>query len=179
MNWVARRTKALSDNYAWRMPRKAPGRRELHHRGRRPPARCSRSTGERGAESPHERACSAYDHYVESWSHVGPLLKDYSGAWITCTACGATAETMPALADLSCDENKRVERTGEMRQLTQGGLMSVGPDFSEYDQAMEDPSYRERMERTTPFSAEEEAEMYALLDSLADAEASADDASPE
>ena len=86
---------------------------------------------------------------------------------------------MPALADLSCDENKRVERTGRMHQLTQGGLMSVGPDFSDYDKAMEDPAYRERMERTAPFSAEEEAEMYALLDSLADAEASADDASPE
>ena len=52
------------------------------------------------------------------------------------------------------------------------GPMSTGPDFSAYDKAMEDPEYRARMERTAPFTEEEEQEMYSLLDTLADAQVS-------
>ena len=46
--------------------------------------------------------------------------------------------------------------------------MSTGPNFSLYDKAMEDPEYRARMERTAPFTEEEEQELYALLDSALD-----------
>lgn len=56
--------------------------------------------------------------------------------------------------------------------------MSTGPDFTAYDKAMEDPEYRARMERTTPFTAEEEQTMYALLDELADAEDAVGEAPP-
>ena len=42
--------------------------------------------------------------------------------------------------------------------------MSTGPDFSDYDKRMEDPEYRARMDRTAPFTAEEESKLYELLD---------------
>ena len=42
--------------------------------------------------------------------------------------------------------------------------MSTGPEFSDYDKRMEDPEYRAWAERTTPFTAEEETELYRLLD---------------
>lgn len=42
--------------------------------------------------------------------------------------------------------------------------MSTGPDFTAYDKRMEDPEYRARMDRTTPFTAEEEQTLYSLLD---------------
>lgn len=42
--------------------------------------------------------------------------------------------------------------------------MSSGPDFSEYDKRMEDPEYRARMDRTAPFTDDEESRLYELLD---------------
>ncbi len=42
--------------------------------------------------------------------------------------------------------------------------MTDGPDFSDYDKRMEDLEYRARMDRTDPFTPEEEAQLYALLD---------------
>lgn len=52
--------------------------------------------------------------------------------------------------------------------------MSTGPDFSEYDKRMDDPDYRARMERTAPFTSEEESKLYELLDEALAAEQGTD-----
>ena len=44
--------------------------------------------------------------------------------------------------------------------------MSTGPDFSEYDKRMEDPEYRAWADRTESFTAEEESQLYQLLDEV-------------
>ena len=48
--------------------------------------------------------------------------------------------------------------------------MGTGPDFSEYDKRMEDPEYRARMDRTAPFTDDEESRLYELLDEALSAE---------